>query len=203
MINRILYIGVCLSIIAVIGTSLIISREKGRYVQTSIVTFPSDAGVNLNGLKVKNKTTLYVKSGRYVVEVFRDGFKPKTIILDTADGDIPTPVNLVANSKTGTDWVSSHHSEYVNFEQVASDAASQRGDRLRSEHPVLSKLPYSTYLFSIGYRVNNLKSDNHIEITVDAPEVYVQNAIAQIRVWGYNPADYDITFTNTRNVFDE
>lgn len=176
-----------------------ISRNDKVPVVISVV--PSDARVTINDRQV-DLGTVYLEPGTYTIKASKQGFVSfsNTTYIDRSTGTIAIP--LAAASPEAQEWAKNNQSEYVKIEGVAGKVAQEQGKDFRTRNPIVTKLPYKNFLYTIGYRTDpSDPSGNSIIIEIDAPEGYRQAALYQIRQWGYDPTDLTINFRGYNNPF--
>jgi len=176
------------------------SYRAGK-IQIVINTVPTDAKITLNDDEYKNGEN-YIVAGEYKIIVQKDGFKTIEISQDIIKPGDEVDIALEAESDSAKDWASKNPQAYSNFANIVDKKTNKDGAAFRTLNPIVNKLPYTNYLFSIGYKLDSSdKTDNSIIITINASEQYRQAAILQVKQWGYNLADYNYEFINFDNPF--
>lgn len=188
-------------IIASIAYGVYTYNDRMGKIAVTVSSTPSDAHITFNGTSEGNGT-VYLKEGSYDVKATKEGFADASFkqYIDSSHTIVTIP--LTAQSDSAKQWAKDHQNLYTELEGKAGQAANQQGETFRDKNPIVNLLPYSNFLFTIGY--SNDPSDpsgNSIIIQIDAREGYRQGAINQIKSWGYDPTEYKIKFNNYENPF--
>lgn len=198
---------IALFIVTLLGISIIfifipIVNRSGKQ-PVSIYVAPKDAAVSVDGVRTSG-SPIYLEPGAHRVTIAKDGFRQSVTLLTVKESSSEqiVAVGLDPISDDAKRWYSTHTDEYLVIESVIGKQATQEGNDFRTKNPIINNLPYSTMLYTIGYK-NDLSdtSGSSIILTVSAPAVYRNAAINQISNWGYNPVDYKIVINNERNPF--
>lgn len=164
----------------------------------NLTILPTYATATMNGEKIPNKTTLYLKPGDYSFEVKAEDFvtMKKTVhIKESQHLDLA----LLPANNDGRAWVQQNSKLYTNVEERGGTAAREKGAALINRYPVVELLPYSDGSFNLGYVTPDGTAES-FKITVHATTpLGRQLALSQLRVWGYEPAEYPIDFVDFSN----
>lgn len=189
-------------VFAYLGYTAITQVGKAR-VEISIA--PSTAELFINDEK-KQPGTLYLEPGEYIIVLKKDGFETRTTQQTISDISEPfrIPMSLVPVSAEAEEEMKAKNSEYLANEAIGGEIAQVFGSKFREKNTILSKLPYSTSFYTIGYQNDNSDSSNmSIIVTIDASEGNRAKAIAQIERWGYDTTTMNIQFRGYINPFGE
>jgi hypothetical protein len=174
-----------------------------RYGKTEVelIVVPSDAEVTMNNTVVK-PGRLYLEPGEYGVKAKRSGFDSHES-KETVGKDKKTIlISLPAISDEAQKWIDTHKKEYQDFEAQAGAAAVTEGDEFRKKNPIVDKLPFTSFLYRIGYEIDpSDPSGSSIIVTIDAGSGYRGAALVQIRQLGFDPAELKIKFRNYESPF--
>lgn len=165
---------------------------KGK-TEVTFILAPKDAILRLNGDEIKAGTHR-LEPGRYRIAASRSGFKAFSQIVTVGEESMNVPVALEPVTEEAFDIAKRDNSEYLETEAEGARIAQEKGDKFRTENPIVRKLPYSTLFYRIDYR---LKSPNSPDIILEirAKSSTDRNyALAQIKNWGFNPANYQIDY---------
>lgn len=171
--------------------------------EVDLVVMPSDAEITMNDTVVK-PGRLFLEPGSYTLKAKRSGFdsyESKEIV----EKDKKTILfSLPSNSDEGQKWIDTHKKEYQNFEARAGQLATAEGEIFRKKNPIVEKLPYSNYLYQIGYEVDPADpTGNSIIVTIDALSGYRAAALVQLRKLGFDPAELKIKYRNYESPFKD
>lgn len=191
--------------ISLVAWAFIDQSQKGGKDAVEIISVPKDVNIIVND-KSMSGNTIRLEPGKYVVSIGKDGFKPDTktvtIYSDGRQNYIVGILNPV--STEAQEWANKNASEYTKAEGRVGDIETKNGELFASINPVVKHLPYTNYLFSIGYRKDTSSTDeNAIIIEIKAPDVYKLQAANQLYNWGVDPVDYKINFNESNPFGDE
>src|SRR5690606_12422556 len=106
------------------------------------------------------------------------------------------------NSEAAMKLARENEDAYMEAQAAGERAAAEIGKTFNDKNPIARHLPYKTFFYSIGYRMDPTDpSGNSIIIEIDAPEGYRQSALYRIRQLGYDPTDFTINFRDYENPF--
>lgn len=166
---------------------------------------PNDATLKIDNKQV-NSRAISLKPGTYALEVTKKGyvtFEDKLIVFENVK-DTTIPVSLVPITSEAIQESEKNESKYFSNEALGGKRAQQVGNIFRDKNPIVSRLPFKNFFYTIGYRSDNARLDGtSIIITINAVEGLRANAAAEIERWGYNPPSLNIELKNYRNPFDE
>ena len=191
-----------LAIIITIAITIYLGITRAGTYKVSIVIAPADSQVAVDG-HIANDDTLYLKPGEHTYTVSRPDFRSYSDTITVTDsGEQYISAALEPINDAGRTYASQVDSEYSKVLEIGGIAAEQRGEKFTDKNPITKDLPYSNMLFSIGYRLDpSDTSGDSIIVTIDSSDVYRENAITQLKNLGYNPAEYNIEFTDLENPF--
>lgn len=201
------------SIIFVIGALILLpllayltytSETRSDKIAVQVSVLPEDAEVVVNDIDTRNSRTVYLDPGEYIVSATRDGFSSYTETHRINEQENVIDFILLPESQEADDYISQNEDLYLAFEDRSGERAVQDGIRFSDTNPITRDLPYSTFFFTIGYRLDpSDPSEESIIVEIDAGEGYKNTALQHLRNLGYNPTEYNINFRNHRNPFNE
>ena len=194
-----LLLGIILLVVIIYVSTLSVSRSGKTPVSFSV--YPSDATILLEGEEIGAGTN-YLDTGIYQLRVEREGFKPyeKTVVLEEDKQTVA--VILTPDSQEAIAYGKENEKEYLKVQAQAEVATGEAGKTFHDANPIAKDLPYKTFFYSVGYRMDQSDpSGNSIIIEIDAPEGYRQSALYRIRQLGYDPTDFTINFRDYENPF--
>ncbi|HET6746704.1 MAG TPA: PEGA domain-containing protein [Candidatus Saccharimonadales bacterium] len=201
--HRILIISLLVIAVIVIPVFYFVytSIERAGKTQVTLIALPEDASLTIDG-KPTGPGTLYLKPGSYTIKGEKNGFTTyeHREVIENDNRTITVVLNPVSDE--AKKWTQQNQTKYLEIEGKAGLAANQEGEAFRKENPIVNDLPYSNYLYTIGYQNDNSDpSGNSIIVTIDAPSGYRNAAVRQIRALGYDPATLKIEFRNYESPF--
>lgn len=193
----VLVIGLFVTLFAFLIVSNMRKSDKTHLI---LKVAPPKAVVTLNDKKTDKDS--YQKPGKYTVKISRDGFATykKEITIQKGQDELVMPVSLVPESTEARREAAKYEKEYKELEVLSGKKVNEAGQALQSKYPILSSLPYRSSIYSIEYGTTK-EQEFVIQIFAKSPATR-QVALAKIRDWGYDPADYPIHFVDIRNPFD-
>ncbi len=151
--------------------------------QVNISLNQAKTSVTINGRSVE-PGIIYLEPGKYVVLATLNGYGEYRTVYEIGDNKTEISINL---SKKSTKTISEILTEPDGYNTVTD------------KYPITKRLPYNNRLLKIDYSEDSTLDS--FTIVVDAHEGYRSAVVSKIKSWGYNPADYNITFKDYRNPF--
>lgn len=179
----------------------VISIDRNGKTALSLSAFPDDMTILIDGESVEIGT-LYLVPGTYQLEATRQGYDSykKTIVLGEEEQTMA--IILSPNSEEAFEYGRKNEAAYLKVQAEGEVAAAEAGKRFSELNPITKDLPYKTFFYSVGYRMDQADpSGNSIIIEIDAGEAYRQAALYRIRELGYDPTDFTINFRGYENPF--
>lgn len=194
--------GIALSIIlAIIFTAWHFISIAGKE-KVAIYAAPIDSIVTIDGKKIK-EDQVYLKKGEYTYTVTREHFTPisgKLLVKDDGTSSIIAPLMPLDNE--GQTIYEQRRTDFLRLEDFANTNATIKGEDFQEKNPIVSMLPYSNMIFTIGYKNDPAdKTGDGIIVTIHAIPTYYDAAVTQLNNWGYDPVDYKIEIKNEENPF--
>lgn len=201
-------VGFTLSIVAVVvallfAYSIYDAVTRGGKVKVTVSVAPKDAALLIDG-KASQEHTLYVAPGKHTFSASKDGYESYDgeVYIEKDQGDTSVALSLPAKTDDAKKEADENQADYLENEGIAGKQANADGARFRDKNPIVSKLPYKTMLYTIGYQSDTSDpSGMSIIVTVDANDGMRADVVAQIARWGYDPTELNIQFRNYRNPF--
>lgn len=192
---------ILITIIGAVSYNILQNNYRQGKIEITINTVPKDAKVIINSNSYNNGKN-YLVAGEYNISVEKDGFKTVNFSQNIINNGDEINIALDAESTSAKEWATKNAQLYADFTNIVSEKANKDGDNFKTINPIVAKLPYINYLYSIGYKLDETdKTGEKIIITINSSEQYRQSAILQIKSWGYNLADYNYEFINFNNPF--
>ena len=163
--------------------------------------FPNDMNITINGKAVKTGT-IHLAPGTYPLEAKKDGYDSFYKTLTVKETKQTVAIILTPNSEESFEYGRKNEAAYRKVLAQSEVAAAEAGKLFNERNPITKNLPYKTFFYSVGYRMDRTDpSGNSIIIEIDAAEGYRQAAIYRIRQLGYDPTDFTINFRDYENPF--
>lgn len=167
----------------------------------SLSAFPNDMTIKIDD-KTVTPGTLYFAPGAYRLEAEKKGYDSYTRTIVLKNNKQTIAVILTPNSDEAFEYGRKNEAAYRKVQAQGEVAAAESGQLFSKLNPITKDLPYKTFFYSVGYRMDQADpSGNSIIIEIDAPEGYRQSAIYRIRQLGYDPTDFTINFRDYENPF--
>lgn len=199
--GKIVAVVLALLMLIVVAYFGITATSRAAKTPLNLSIFPADATVTIDGDAVQDGTH-YLEPGTYLIEAKKEGFNnySKTLTLEGSERTVA--IILTPNSEEALEYGRENEEEYRKVQAQGEIAAMEMGRIFNEKNPIAKHLPYKTFFYSVGYRMDQSDpSGNSIIIEIDAPEGYRQAAIYRIRQLGYDPTDFTINFRNYENPF--
>ena len=194
-----LFLAGLLFIVALYFGVITVSRSGKTPISLSV--FPNDTTITVDNEVIKTGT-VYFTPGTYQLEAEKEGYDTYTKTLIVEEEEQTVAIILTPDSEEAFEYGRSNEKEYLEVQAQGEIAAMERGKTFNEQNPIAKHLPYKTFFYSIGYRMDQRDpSGNSIIIEIDAPEGYRQSAIYRIRQLGYDPTDFTINFREYENPF--
>ncbi len=191
-----LVVGILL--VVIIGIGVFNRTNQAGKIAVSVTLHPSDTQATLDNYELSNGT-MYFEPGTYILKGAKPGFEDlsKTVTINATQRTLV--VAPTAKSSEAIEWAKNNYTDI----QGKQDAhALEIGRDFNTRNPIAKELPYKTFFYSVGYRMDQSDpTGNSIIVEIDASEGYRQAAIYRIRQLGYDPADFTINFRNYENPF--
>lgn len=200
---RTVIISILVLFVAIIAIAIYINVDRSGKVAVTISVVPSDAKTTIDGKTVTSSGTIYLKPGTYTIESSKDGFTTSTKKQYVGDNQATIATSLAPESDEAKQWAEDNANKYLANEGVAGKAIQESSEATRDANPILNVLPYSNYIYTIGYTNDpDDPSGESFILTIDAAEGSRNAAVDQIRELGYDPTDYKIKFNDYKNPFE-
>jgi hypothetical protein len=200
--RKIISISLVLTALMVVWVVVTVYQKNLYPASFTLITIPGDAKTTLDYKGIGANGTTHLKPGSYILRSTRSGFADNQQTVIVYKGGHQTINNILGpNSAIGTTWLKNNPDQQLRAESLTSKAVNTAGNLLTAENPLVQHLPFYTSGYHIDYG-KDPAGNASIQITA-ATAAGRQVAIAQIRSWGYDPTDYNITFTSFTNVFGQ
>ena len=208
--NRLLKIVVLIfvgTILVFAGLGLVQLFNNIRYGSSIIIEVaPTDATVTINGNKAKIGKNL-ANSGTYQIGASREGFEPYTKTIKVGnDEDAYAGLVLYPKESEFSNWYLDNRSEAENAESISGKNSDIVATQNKQNSPLITRLPAIYRPFSIDYGKSKKYPNDPGKIAIYIKALNPadrQSALRWIENRGFNPADYEIVFSNYRNPFME
>lgn len=189
-------------LIGLIAYTVYLSISRAGKEPVTIYLIPGDTKLIIDNQQY-GAGTAYIKPGTYNITASREGFEsmertvtigqPNTAVID---------ISLTPVSDEAKQWQEDNMQLYDQFQARTGVRANEFGDRFREQFPIVTKIPFSNFIYSIGYRLKNPdNSSEGIIIEITAITGYREAALDKIREFGFDPTNYEINFNNYENPF--
>lgn len=189
-------------LVGLIAYTVYLSISRAGKEPVTIYLIPGDTKLMIDNQQY-SAGTAYIKPGTYNVSASREGFEsiertvtigqPNTAVID---------ISLTPVSDEAKQWQEDNMHLYDQFQARTGVRANEFGERFREQFPIVTKIPFSNFIYSIGYRLKNPdNSSEGIILTITAITGSREAALNKIRELGFDPTDYEINFNNYENPF--
>jgi hypothetical protein len=168
-----------------------------------VYLLPQDAKLTVDGSPI-SAGTAYLAPGSHVTVIGRDGYTTQTVsvFFSASQAVRSIDIALAPVSPDAKAWVDAHKDLYTAREARGGTNSRVFGQNFQANNPIVKQLPFSNYLFTIGYVIDQSDpTGQSIIIKIDADPGYRNGAIDQIRAFGFDPTDFNIQFNNYKDPF--
>lgn len=190
-------------VVLIIAWAIFTAITQSGTKSISVVIAPVDATLVVDGRRV-DSGSLRLTYGSHEYVISRGDFRSEAGTIDVTNDKNEQSITaaLTPINDAGKKYAATIPDQYSAVSTSAGGETSSRGEMFADKNPIVKHLPYTNPLFSIGYRIDpDNPSGDSIIVSIDAPDVYRNNAVTQIQNWGLNPAMYDIEFVGEENPF--
>ncbi|MCL2445109.1 PEGA domain-containing protein [Candidatus Saccharibacteria bacterium] len=186
-------------VVWVIGVQI---SRIGR-VAVEVKFAPFDAVVELDGVRVRNGSVNWMREGKYIVTVEREGFERVEREIEVAEEQQILGM-MVAVDDIGRNITLRRSRDFMMVESLAGGLARETGRREREDWPILRHLPVRNMLFSIGSEIDE---DGELVVVVRLGSGAFQEAAVRelLRIEREDEdvdlIDYNIRFEGGENPF--
>lgn len=198
--NTIILVIVCAIIFfGVIGYSIYQTIYRSDKVKVGVYYAPFVAQVKIDDIIVKNNSTTWLTLGEHNILVSYDGFDDFTATAEITDETGNIYGALTPNTPAGEQIMQTYKNDYDFIGSLSSASSVLLGEQNRQKWPIITYLPITNTLFSLGYSIS---ADNHLTININADTTYLDNAVDTLKKYATADApiaQYDIIFTQWNN----
>jgi hypothetical protein len=152
-------------------------------IKLTINSDQNNTTIYINGNKINSNST-YLYPGKYQISAISDGYYEYrdliTIDKDSKQKDIK--ISFIKKP-----------------DQTIYYLLKTDHDNVIKKYPILTNLPYNNPFINITYSDDS--TFNSLTLVVDSYNGYRSAVINKIKLMGYNPADYNIIFSDYENPF--
>jgi len=176
--------------------------QRSGKIAVTVSIVPNDATSTLDGKPITSSGTIYLNTGTYSFKTSKDGFTSVNQSVYVGPSANSINFSLTPETAAAAQWAKDNQAAYQKNEETGGAAADLKGSTSRAKNPIISDLPYTNTVYTIGM-INDPSdpSGTSIIITIDAPEGYRNAALEQIRSFGYNPEQFKYKFYNYTDPF--
>jgi hypothetical protein len=196
--SKVIGLGIGILLIVIVGIGVFNRTNQSGKIAVSVTLFPSDVNATLDNYEL-HSGTMYFDPGTYTLKSTKSGFEnlSKTVIINETQKTLV--VAPTAKSPEAIKWAKNNYNKIQGLQDAH---ALEIGKDFSNHNPIAKYLPYKTFFYSVGYRMDQSDpTGNSIIIEIDATEGYRQSAIYRIRQLGFDPADFTINFRGYENPF--
>ncbi|HVI68832.1 MAG TPA: hypothetical protein VM581_00050 [Magnetospirillaceae bacterium] len=167
--------------------------QMGRVVITST---PTDLTLTLDGKPIAPTGQVFVSPGKHELVASRSAFTAKTIEFDIAKGEKKEiPVFLLPEGAAGLEWVKQNPDQASALDGLISNEYEEKTQKVFADNKILQKLPIVDRTFRIDHGIS--KTGKQFALYIQATDQAGRDdALATLRFYGYDPAAYEIIYTN-------
>ena len=199
---------ICANIIAIIVVIVVIIVHNAKTATIDINVAPADATITLNGARYDNFKQHDILPGDYHVRITMDGMQPKEYDISLENNGFARIWNYLLSEDGSFDYYLTHPDDELILAEVApedDEAAQAFIDSYNKKASLIDVLPIEYAHFTDDFAYYTQYS---IELDFDKEDCArvlcllikdntggnEQSARNKIKEYGYDPADYEITY---------
>jgi hypothetical protein len=193
---------IAILLVGLIAYTVYLSISRAGKEPVTIYLIPGDTKLTIDNQQYRAGTA-YIKPGTYNVSASREGFESleRTVTIDQPNTTV-IDISLTPVSDEAKQWQQDNMDLYKEFQVRTGIRANEFGEQFREQFPIVTKIPFSNFIYTIGYRLKNPDNASEgITIEITAITGYREAALDKIREFGFDPTDYEINFNNFENPF--
>lgn len=193
--QKFLLIGAAIAFGAMILLAIFFWYQQSQMGRVVTAATPTDLTLMLDGKPIAATGQIFVTPGKHELFATRRAFVDKKIEFEIAKGETKEiTVFLLPDGSAGEEWVKQNPDQASVLDGIISNDYEQQTEEAFDSYPILSDLP----IIDRTFRINHGQSQ-----TGKAFALYIQagdqtgrdDALATLRYYGYDPADYEIIYT--------
>jgi hypothetical protein len=185
-------------LVLLLGYGIFTLSSRAGKIAVNVTLYPSDIHATLDDKELRTGT-MYLESGTYTLKGSKPGFEDLTKPVTINETQKTIVVAPTAVSPEAKEWAKKN---YYKIQGLQETRAAEIGRDFNERNPIAKHLPYKTFFYSVGYRMDQSDpTGNSIILEIDASEGYRQSALYRIRQLGYDPTDFTINFRDYENPF--
>lgn len=165
-----------------------------------IITTPSSATIEIDGIGTITPGTAYLAPGKYLVRAKKEGFQTNEANLDVTEKSMK--IMLTLQPKEGNQAVKLSDKDAKLFDNYQFEALREEQRKIEQTDPIVKKLPLRNLIYTVGYRADPDR-EHGVIVEIDAAQGYRNGAVYAIEKEGFNPTQYNINFRQYANPFQE
>lgn len=183
-------------------------QHRGK-VGVTVAVLPEDSILKIDGNVIK-PGSVHLEPGTHTLTASREGFDDDTEVINTDDIEPDQVIYLLPAPKTAEAFALLNDTQGLQQEREAAGGseAARIQELLEKKYPIITKLPYETINYKIGY---GLEEGNKLVFYIDLyaiinhPDQYAEykkqlkqyrdEALQYLTKNNINPAEFDIIYT--------
>lgn len=156
---------------------------------------PKDATILINDAGAPSSGMIRVQPGNYTITVSMPGFETQTKnIAAVAGQETNVYLGLNSNDPSTANWYIDHPEDQERLDKIGSLIYTEMEQLLNQDYPIISKLPYESRSFTIGY---DTSLEHPFILQISASSGFYNAGIAQANSIDpdHDIANYLISFT--------
>lgn len=193
--QKFLLIGAAVGFGLMIILSIFFWHQQSQLGRLVTAATPDDLTLTLDGKPIAPTGQVFIEPGKHELFATRRAFKDKRIEFEIAKGETKEiTVFILPDGGPGLEWVKQNPDQASELDGIISNDYEDQTQQAFDSYPILSDLP----IVDRTFRISHGKSE-----TGKAFALYIQagdqtgrdDALATLRYYGYDPADYEIIYT--------
>lgn len=180
-------------VLAILLIAISVMAQRIGKEAVTVQFAPFTAQVNVDGKRVGNNKTVYLKAGTYTFTAELEHFETITKTIEVVEGGTLNFAigSLIPIDEEGQKIQEARQQDYTDVEATASYIDNTIGGEQREKYPILEFLPDNRGAYSISYEYTNTGTFQ-VELVLKN-DAYIASAVGQLYQYpGINPLDYEI-----------
>lgn len=190
--------GFFLLLFIIYNASIKVSRTGE--IKIEIAAIPDDSDVYVNG-RLEERKVLYIQPGEYTFSAHKDGFKDDSLKINVQEENVEVGLIPAPESTEAFRFLENNPEVQAKREAIGNQRSNKKGAQFEANNPIVSLLPVTdiTGPFSIDYGQSKTRPNDIFLLVSDSSPSGRQNALKWISRHGYDPADFEIIFSDFTN----
>jgi hypothetical protein len=189
--------------VILVTVALVLWFISVKYSATiNILVAPTESTIKVGDKTLKNGDHKF-EPGEYEVNITMDGFNPYSGKITLEAGKVTDLHQYLAPASGDYQWYIDRPKEQAKLTDIADRAAFTKADQLKSEYPIVDRLPYKSGVYTIDYGFDTPGDNQSIYLMISSDYDFYSDGLNKVYELGFDPGDYKIKFDSYNNPFNK